>query len=310
MAATGPWPNGARAAIAFTMDNMGEAADLDRGLWPADQPIGSHHSVIKVLPQMLEILVTHDVKATYFIESWNLDVYPAAVSSVADAGHEVAWHAWRHEAWGQLSAEDERANVERSWKAFDVFRKGEKGHLPSYAGFRMPGGRYNGQRSLKLLRDHGLEYISPSAEDAAVVSIDGRDDSMVVLPFRWSTVDAYYYMDAFSGLRKMNGELPEASQGSDVFRQRILRQIDTAIETGGYLSILCHPFLTDSPGRLQAAQDIVQYLAKKRDSGEIWLARAKTYRRISDSILASWARTRNSMRLRGGKRRQHVCIVI
>ncbi|CAK7206704.1 hypothetical protein SEUCBS139899_009508, partial [Sporothrix eucalyptigena] len=45
------WPNGARAAIALTIDNMGEAADLNRKLWPASKPIGDHYSVTKALPE-------------------------------------------------------------------------------------------------------------------------------------------------------------------------------------------------------------------------------------------------------------------
>ena len=38
------------ATVAVTFDNLGEASDLERGWWPEDEPLGSHHSVTKVLP--------------------------------------------------------------------------------------------------------------------------------------------------------------------------------------------------------------------------------------------------------------------
>lgn len=94
----GPWPNDASAAITVTFDDMGEAADINRGLWPDDQPIGSHYSVVRMLPKFLALAKRYDIHVTYFAESWNLGVYPDAIKSIAEAGHEVAWHAWQHEA--------------------------------------------------------------------------------------------------------------------------------------------------------------------------------------------------------------------
>lgn len=278
-AAESRWPNGAKAAISFTMDNMGEAADLDRGLWPAAEPIGAHYSVTKVLPQMLEMLQRHNVKATYFIESWNLQVYPDAIRSVHAAGHEVAWHAYRHEAWSKLDAAAEKANFERSFgetgMASFVKKSGEGEHpMQPYRGFRPPGGIIHGERTLKLCREYGLEYISPAAEDAAVVKTE-QGDQIAILPFKWRTVDAYYYMEAFGGLREMKGEIGKAPQSPGVLAQHYIAEIDKAIETGGFCSLLYHPFLTDSPERVQAMDTVMQYLVKKRDEGAIWLARCK-----------------------------------
>lgn len=273
----GPWPNGARAAIAVTIDNMGEAADLDRNLWPQDQPIGSHYSVTEVIPQMLELLKKYDMKATYFIESWNMNVYPKVITDdIAKVGHEVAWHAWRHEAWSKLKDEKiERANIERSFSDEGVGQFTKIGVLEPYRGFRPPGGIIHGERTLKLCREYGLDYISPAGHDAALVPIDGGKDNIVVLPFRWSTVDAYYYMTTFAGLRRLKGEIPEAPQSPEVFLARMKEQIDEAIQKGGYLSVLCHPFLTNEKGRLQVADQIYKYLAEKRDKGEVWLAPCK-----------------------------------
>lgn len=94
----------------------------------------------------------------------------------------------------------------------------------------------------------------------------------MVLPFRWTTVDAYYYMETFSGLRKMKGE-SEETQSERSLTERMIEQIDAVISSGGYLSILFHPFLNASSERLQALEAVITYLAEKREEGSIWLAR-------------------------------------
>ena len=276
------WPNNAPAAVTLTFDNMGEAADLNRNLWPSSQPIGSHYSVTRILPRFLALAKKYSIRVTYFCEAWNLGVYPDAVKSTADAGHEVAWHAWQHEAWGKECAreEDERGNFERSFTAMREFVRDEgKGRgMGMYAGFRPPGGVIHGERTLKMCREFGLDYVSPAAESGALVpfaSERGDDDSIAVLPFRWRTVDAYYYMDAFSKLREIKGELPSEPQPPSVLVQAFKGQIDEAIKQGGVVSFLFHPFLTDSEERLEAMEEVLAYLAQRRHEGKIWLAPCK-----------------------------------
>lgn len=137
---------------------MGEAADLDRNLWPDSAPIGHHYSVTKVIPQLLAILAKYDISATYFIESWNLSIYPSTIREIARAGHEIGWHAWRHEAWGKIPSESqERANFARSFgdeglQGFVNAVKPGEAHLQKYKGFRPPGGIFHGQRTLGICR--------------------------------------------------------------------------------------------------------------------------------------------------------------
>ena len=37
-------------ALSFTFDNLGEAADIEFGQWPADKPVGEHYSARRVVP--------------------------------------------------------------------------------------------------------------------------------------------------------------------------------------------------------------------------------------------------------------------
>ncbi|KAI1747526.1 carbohydrate esterase family 4 protein [Xylaria castorea] len=272
------WPNGARAAITLTLDNMGEAADLDRGLWPPAKPVGSHFSVIEIVPQILALLEKHDIHVTYFIESWNLSVYPDTIEAIAGAGHEIAWHAWRHEAWSELDEAAEQINFIHSFG--DEGLKGycqrhESSMVDRYRGFRPPGGLIHGERTLKLCRQYRLDYISPAAEQAAMIKTDYNKDLIAILPFRWTTVDALYYMETFGKLRKLKGFQSEEPLTPTELTQNYIDQINETIEHGGFLSLLFHPFLTTSSERIEAMETVIKYLARKRDEGVVWLARCR-----------------------------------
>lgn len=79
-------------------------------------------------------------------------------------------------------------------------------------------------------------------------------------------------METFSGLRKIKGE-SEETQSERSLTERMIEQIDAAISSGDYLSILFHPFLNASLERLQAFEAVITYLADKREEGSVWLAR-------------------------------------
>jgi hypothetical protein len=128
--------------------------------------------------------------------------------------------------------------------------------------------------ALLIEREYGLGYISPAGYEAAVVPVQYDQGALVILPFRWATVDAYYYMETFAKLRTIKGE-PEESQSEQSLTRKMISQIDDAIARGGYLSVLFHPFLNNSPERLQAFEAVVSYLAQKRSEGTIWLARCR-----------------------------------
>ncbi|ROW06168.1 hypothetical protein VMCG_04496 [Cytospora schulzeri] len=277
-----PWPNGAKCAISFTMDNLGEAQDVNKGLWPDDRPIGQHPSVLSTLPRMLDLLDHHQqqhgdgsggIKATYFAESWSLDVYPDAVRELTRRGHEVAWHGYQHETWHQLSAEEEALNFERSFakaggeqqqQQQQQQQHGDGGAavVVSYEGFRPPGGELNGDRTYELLRRYGVSYVSP----LGAFGISGG--GVVVLPFEWETVDAFWYMDKFSSVRVGHG-VPEEAPGPGAFREYLLRKFDEVKRDGGYISILFHPFLQTSEERFGVLEEV---LARISSDEEIWCA--------------------------------------
>lgn len=253
-----PWPNGSKAAVSFTMDNLGEAQAVLSKTHPVEVPIGQDPAVLAHLPRMLDLLAAHNIKATYFAESWSLPVYPSAVTDLQAQGHEVAWHGFQHEVWKSLGEMEEKENFSKS---FTIAKEREV----DYAGFRPPGGSINGARTLSFLKEHGCSYVSPLGN----FSVDSSS-GIVILPFEWEAVDAFWYMDTdkFKTIRAEHGVSKTALGPSD-FKAYLEKRIQEVKQEGGYMSILFHPFLTDREERWKVLENVLEIISKDRD---LWVA--------------------------------------
>jgi peptidoglycan/xylan/chitin deacetylase (PgdA/CDA1 family) len=252
--------DGATAAVSVTFDNLGEAAELELGIWPADQPLGQHFSVRDVLPRLLDVLSSRLIRATFFVEGLNAEIYPDTLRSLVERGHEVAIHAWRHEQWGSLDLDAETRLLQRATDELEA-----AGLVPS--GFRPPGGRLT-TNTVRLLASSGYRYASPAGQR------EGIEDGLAILPFRWPLVDAYSFMPQFAGLRaRFSGstepiapaEMSRAMRGS-------LREHASA---GGHLALLFHPFavgLAGEPG-WTALGEVLDTTVEMANEGSVELLR-------------------------------------
>jgi peptidoglycan/xylan/chitin deacetylase (PgdA/CDA1 family) len=251
------WPGGARGALCLSFDNLGEAAAIELGAIAADDPsVGEHPTVTQALPSLLEMLGERELAATFFLEGLNAELYPDALKAIAARGHEVAYHAWRHEQWGDLSAEEQAANLARGIEAF-----GELGL--EIAGMRPPGGRL-GAGGLGVLREARLRYCSPEGEVAGV------EDGFALLPFQWPHVDASCVLPPLAAARE------EISGASDPIEPRaFLAYLNTEIKRlatdGGFATFILHPFMLEWFGEDRLGSLLDRLDAARRD-GELWLA--------------------------------------
>jgi peptidoglycan/xylan/chitin deacetylase (PgdA/CDA1 family) len=220
--------------VRLTFDNLGEVADLERGKWPADAPLGRHASVTRTLPRILDLL--GGVRATFFVEGLNAELYPDALRTIDAAGHEVAYHGWQHERWSELSPDEERASLERGLTALDAL-----GLRP--VGFRPPGGKLTAA-SARLLRELGFEYVSPEEGETA--------EGLAVRPFRWPLVDALYYLPHFADLRERYLGTRDA-QPPERLRSAIAAAHDEVM--------VFHPFLLEDDARF----DVLRWAISDRD---------------------------------------------
>jgi peptidoglycan/xylan/chitin deacetylase (PgdA/CDA1 family) len=242
--------------VSVTFDNLGEAAQLELGMWPADVPVGQHFTVVEVLPRLLDLLAVRGLKATFFVEGLNAEMYPEALRTIAAAGHEVALHAWRHEEWAALDADAEAALLARATDAM-------RGIGIEPRGFRPPGGGLT-ERTLALLGEHGYSYVSPAGER------DGLLDGLAVLPFRWPLVDAFFYLPQFAGLRERYASGPDPLT-SEELQESMIAALENHSEHEGHLALLFHSFsvaFTGDPG-WEALDNVLGETVRLAEAGAI-----------------------------------------
>ncbi len=227
-------------ALALTFDNLGEAADLERGA----APVGHHASVDEVLPWLLDALQERGLRATFFVEGINARQHPDALREIARRGHEIGGHAWRHERWDALSPDAEEHTLTRALGALRDLGLDVRG-------FRPPGGELN-PGSLALLRAHGLDWCSPHGTRA-----EHRADGLHVLPFAWPLVDAYHRLERFSALREAHGD-PAAALGPAATADRLEAELArAALPT----CLVLHPFLAVGAEGADATRRVLDAVA-------------------------------------------------
>ena len=236
-----------RGAFSLTFDNLGEAAELELGLWPEERPVGAHPTVMQTLPRLLDLL---EVRATFFVEAWNCATYPDAIREIVTRGHEVALHGWRHEFWSRLEPTRERELLERGVEAM-----GELGIAP--VGFRPPGGAIN-PCTEELLLSLGFDYTSEEGERA------GRTERLASLPFRWELVDAFHFDPILGGLREDRG-LGRDPLPLEHWGRALDLALDEAAESRSWRCAIFHPYLLDRDERLDVLSAFVERLRARDD---------------------------------------------
>jgi len=238
--------------LALSFDNLGEAADLQRGRWPADRPLGRHPSVLDALPWVLARLAALDLHATFCIEASNCELYPEALAAIARAGHELAIHGWRHEPWHEIAPEREAALLRRSRAAFAGL-----GLEP--AGFRPPGGEL-APAGTRVLAECGFRWVSPAAGTPPAAPLAG-------LPFRWPLVDAYHALASFAERRARDGERRDALAPTQV-ADRLVAELDACAGAAETVLVL-HPFLAVEPDGRAAMDRVLEHVGTLRDAGRL-----------------------------------------
>jgi peptidoglycan/xylan/chitin deacetylase (PgdA/CDA1 family) len=262
-------PNAQRAAVSVTFDNLGEAADLERGLWPEDEPLGRHFSVKRTLPHILGMLDEFGLRATFFVEGLNAELYPEALLEISNSGHELGYHGWRHEYWPNLSPSEEARLLERG-----VHKMHELGVRPR--GFRPPAGRLT-PSSPELLEDLGFTHCSPAGRGIGLLG------NLVVLPFEWRLIDAYYYLPRFGGLRETDTGSSEPLSPIR-FKETLSSALQGVVRDGGHLTLLFHPFLEEQEVRFRIMRGALEELRDLAEDGLVWCS---PYR-----DMVSWIRER------------------
>ena len=175
------------AHVCFTMDNLGDAADLGRGVINSPRIPGQRPAFEEGFPALLDLYRKYQITITHFIEGWSAQEYPEAIEKILAEGHSLGMHGWQHEKWSTLSYDQMLEIATRATEAIEKSGKRPKA-------FRAPGGKRTRFTS-EILTTLGYEIdasLCPSGQDGGEISQLTR--TLWSVPYQWTGVDASHWL--------------------------------------------------------------------------------------------------------------------
>ncbi|MFF3954695.1 polysaccharide deacetylase [Streptomyces sp. NPDC001890] len=179
------WPGGADAAVSLTFDVDAEAGWLGEGPSYARRLTTlseGRYGVVRGMPRILRLLAAHNIRSTFFVPGHTAELYPDTVRAILDGGHEVAHHGHLHLRSDKVSADEQRAEIERGLEALD------RAGAPVPAGYRSTSWELTPE-TFELLVEHGFGYDSSCMGDDRPYWETWEGRSLLELPVHWSLDD-------------------------------------------------------------------------------------------------------------------------
>ena len=186
------WPQGYRAAAAFTFDVDAESCVLAHDPAAAKRmSLMSHQSYGPrvAVPRLLRLLERQGVRATFFVPGFTAECYPDTVRAIVDGGHEVGHHGYLHEPMQGVDATTEAGYLDRGLDALERV----SGLRP--VGYRAPWWEMN-WHTPGLLAQRGFRYDSSLLDGDKpyrfVVEPDAAQ-TLIEIPVDWALDDWEQY---------------------------------------------------------------------------------------------------------------------
>jgi peptidoglycan/xylan/chitin deacetylase (PgdA/CDA1 family) len=253
------WPEGRRAAAAFTFDVDAESAVLFASAGSeARAGVMSHQAYgpLVGVPRILRILERHGVRSTFFVPGYTAERHPGVVRDIVAAGHEIAHHGYMHESLEGVEPEVEARWFDRGMDALERIA----GVRP--VGYRAPMWEPSWYTPT-LLHERGLLYDS-SLMDADVpyeLAVAG-DASLVEIPIHWSLDDWEQYC-FIPGVSEGDIESPTK------VRELWSLELEALREERGCFVLTNHPFVTGRPSRAAVLDALI---TQALGYGDVWVA--------------------------------------
>ena len=246
------WPDNKRIAVmmAFDLDaetmwtthgdgSTAHMTNLSRGAYGPKQGV----------PRILDMLDSHQVKATFFIPGVVAEHYPEVVKEIARRGHDIGFHGYLHEESTKTTYEQEDATMHRSEKIiYDL--TGQK-----IAGHRAPGGVIHDSR-LRLFLEHGYIYSSNwrDSDGPFLHQIDGKTVPLVELP-KDSIFDDTAY-DFYTDAAPERYGLKSPDEMFEIWKE----EFDSLAVEGRMINFVLHPQFVGRASRVQMLSRLIGYM--------------------------------------------------
>lgn len=71
--------------------------------------------------RLLKLLEKNNIKATWFIPGHSLETFPEECAMIRDAGHEIGLHGYSHENPADMTLEQQRDVLDKTYKLLTEF---------------------------------------------------------------------------------------------------------------------------------------------------------------------------------------------
>ncbi|KAI8711157.1 Arp2 3 complex subunit arc16 [Fusarium sp. LHS14.1] len=228
------------------------------------------------LRRLLQLFGKYNIKTTWFIPGHSLETFPEECAMIRDAGHEIGLHGYSHENPCQMTVEQQRAVLDKSYKLLTEFcGKPPRGSVVPW--WETP------KVGAELMMEYGLEYDhSFSHHDALPYwlrigdeweNIDyskhpdtwmkpltrGEETGLVEIPASWY-LDDLPPMMFIKNMQNSHGWV-HPSVVEDLWKDRF----DYFYENydNFCLPVMIHPDVCGHPHALKMLERVIQYLMTK-----------------------------------------------
>jgi putative urate catabolism protein len=268
------WPNGAKLALSFVLNyeeggentvlNGDAGSELYLHEVPGGSPIlGERNRTVESqfdygsragVWRILRAFAACKLPLTVYGVGRALELNPTVARAFADAGHEVASHAWRWIDYHSVDEATERAEVARCVEVIERL-----------TGTR-PVGWYTGRISpntRRLVAEHGgFLYDSDSYADDLPFYVTAAGKPMLIIPYTLDNNDMKY-------------AVPPGFTAPDGWEQYVTDSFETLLAEGRagapkMMSVGLHCRLIGRPGRAAA---LARFLDKVAATPDVWVCR-------------------------------------
>ena len=268
------WPNGAKLALSFVLNyeeggentvlNGDAGSELYLHEVPGGSPIlGERNRTVESqfdygaragVWRILRAFAARKLPLTVYGVGRALELNPTVARAFADAGHEVASHAWRWIDYHNMDEATERAEIARCVEVIERL-----------TGTR-PVGWYTGRISpntRRLVAEHGgFLYDSDSYADDLPFYVTAAGKPMLIIPYTLDNNDMKY-------------AVPPGFAAPDGWEQYMTDAFETLLAEGRagapkMMSVGLHCRLIGRPGRAAA---LVRFLDRVAATPDVWVCR-------------------------------------
>ena len=255
------WPHGKRCAVHIVVDLS--VASGHEGIRAADiASLPAAFGATEGLDLVLAALAKHGLKATFAVPAVLAEIYPARIKALAERGHEVAAHGFKHEDVSGLAREDEKARLDLTTRILtDV-----TGARPA-GWFSLPrqkdpfaGGTIS-PSTMDLLIEAGYAYMGNGLADDIphywVTDFASRR-AILTLPYY------YHFDDQFFSMFPVRGS---GLESSDMLLRNWRAELDAQYKRGRFFTMILHPQHIGWCNRMAGLED---FLATMTSLPDLW----------------------------------------